>query len=368
MPNYPSGKFFKGYSFFGKYNEDYKGVSIKRIPIIPRGSGNIILALNFISFILSSCLFMPFRLRDKYDLSFVYEPSPITVCIPAILLKKIRKIPIIFWVQDLWPESLSATGVIKSKLILNFVSKIVKFIYHACDLILVQSRAFTPSVQKFGVELERICYFPNSAEKLYKPIEDNSLEKYKEELPDGFLVIFAGNLGAAQSIETIVESAELIKADTSIKWIIIGNGRKKSWLEHEVQKRGLANTVYILGQRPVEDMPYYFSASDVLLATLKNDPIFALTIPSKIQSYLACGKPILAAIDGETASVINESGAGIAVPAENPQDLAKAVQSLYKMHESKRKLMGSRGRAYFEEHFESKTLLNQLENWIVEIS
>ena len=357
MPNYPQGKYFKDYSIFKRYNENYKGVSIKRVPIIPRGSGNkFVLSLNYLSFVLSTCIFLPFRLSEKYDLIFVYEPSPITVCLPAILVKKIRKIPILFWVQDLWPESLSATEAIKSRKLLQSISRLVKFIYNSCDLILVQSRAFNNSIKDFGIADDKIKYFPNSAESVYFPIKNIKDNNYKNILPKGFKVIFAGNIGA-----------EILKEYSTIQWIIIGNGRRKVWLENEIKKQNMESNVHLLGQKPLEEMPYYFAEGDILLATLKRDPIFSLTIPSKIQSYLACGKPIVASIDGETANIIKESGAGIAIEAEDAKGLAEAILKLYNMQEKEREEMGKFGREYFEKHFESTKLIAKLENWMLEI-
>ena len=367
LPNYPSGKIFSGYCKFCWLKENYNGISITRVPIVPRGKGTRIqLVLNYISFVIFSCLSAPFFLRSEYDLIFVYEPSPITVCYPAILIKKLKKIPIILWVQDLWPESLSATGAINSTYFLKIIGYIVKYIYKACDLILVQSKAFIPSIKRFGVYDNSINYYPNSAEKLYRPIDRNDA-KYSDQLPDGFRVIFAGNIGSAQSMETILEAANILKSKLSIQWIILGDGRKKKWMGQEIVKLQLKSTVHLIGERPLEDMPHYFAQADILLATLKRDPIFSSTIPSKVQSYFACGKAIVAAIDGETASVIQESGGGISVPAENADELAKAVLKMYNIPDEERKKMGLRGRKYFEENFESEKLINQLEHWMIEL-
>lgn len=367
-PNYPGGKLFSGYSVFSKSIDNFGGIEVRRVPLIPRGTGNRLqLMLNYLSFALFSCLMVPFRFRDEFDVIFVYEPSPITVCLPAILIKKIKNIPIIFWVQDLWPESLSATGAINSRYILKMVNRLAKYIYHSCDLILVQSKAFVPSIRSFGISADKICYFPNSAEKLYKPINKDSVGSVGKEMPDGFRIVFAGNIGVAQSIETIIEAAVLLKENTSIHWVIIGDGRRKDWFESEVKKNDLEKNIHFLGQKPMNKMPHYFAVADLLLVTLKQNPIFALTIPSKIQSYLACGKPILAAIDGEAARIIEESGAGIAVAAENTEELAGAVLKLYQLSKDELEEIGFLGRQYFEQHFESKKLVCQLENWMLEL-
>ena len=368
-PNYPQGKIFPGYGFFKKSIDNFKGIEVKRVPLIPRGTDNRLqLILNYLSFVLFSCLLIPFRFRDEYDVIFVYEPSPISVCLPAILVKKIKKIPIVFWVQDLWPESLSATGAVKSVCVLKIINLLVKYIYKSCDLILVQSKAFISSIEKFGVNSDVIHYFPNSAEKLYKPINMHDAREFDMEMPKGFRIVFAGNIGAAQSMQTIIQAAVLLNNNPSIHWIIIGSGRRQEWLEKEINLKGLQSNVHLLGQKSIEKMPYYFSASDVLLATLNPEPIFSLTIPGKIQSYMACRKPIITAIDGEAARIIEESGSGIAVSAGNASELSDAVVKLYEMSEENRAKMGEKGREYFERHFESSRLVSQLESWLMDLS
>jgi len=368
IPNYPGGRFFKGYKNYRPLFEIYDDIPVFRTPIIPRGNGSRIrLVLNYLSFAFFACLLTPFRRLDAIDLIFVYEPSPITVCLPALLLKKLKSAPVMFWMQDLWPESLSATGAIKSEIILKIVDILVRFIYRRCDRILIQSRAFFEPVKNQGSQSNRILYFPNSAEELYRPV---ILEKDADEravMPEGFCVTFAGNIGAAQDFGTILKAAEILKEHTEINCVVIGDGRMFKWVKGQVIKRGLSKTVHLLGRYPAEAMPRFFALSDVLLVTLKKEPIFALTIPSKVQSYLACAKPIIAALDGEGAKVVEEAGAGLNCPAENPEALADAVLKLYNISEADRKGMGKKGISYFEKHFEREMLLDRLEGWMKEL-
>jgi glycosyltransferase involved in cell wall biosynthesis len=186
-------------------------------------------------------------------------------------------------------------------------------------------------------------------------------------LPSGFRVVFGGNIGKAQSFETILDAAELLKDRQDIHWIILGDGRMFSWVHDEVRKRGLDNTVHLLGRFPAEVMPRYFALADVLLVTLRKQQIFSLTIPSKVQSYLACGKPIVAALGGEGARVVQEAGAGLTPSPEDPKALANAILEMYHMPEESRRTMGLRGRGYFETHFERGLLLERLEKWINEL-
>lgn len=361
IPNYPQGRIFQGYSAFGPTKDTFKEMVVHRVPLVPRGNGSRIrLALNFVSFAVMASIFSPLYCRKRYDIIFVYEPSPITVALPAIVLKMFKSAPIVFWMQDLWPESLSATGAIRSKAVLNIAELLVRLIYKGCDYIFAQSKAFIPSIIQLGGDPDRIFYYPNSAAPLYRPMLLAADAAERSLVPDGFRVVFAGNIGAAQDFNTILSAAEMLTSHKDIHWIILGNGRMSSWVEAEIYKRGLSDTVHLLGRHPVEAMPRFFALAGALLVTLKKEPIFALTIPSKIQSYLACGKPIIAALDGEGARTIDEAGAGLTCPAQNPTALSRAVLNVYEMAQGERDVMGAKGRKYFESHFEREMLLDRL--------
>lgn len=365
IPNYPGGSFFPGYGFFKPRRQDYYGVKVIRVPLIPRGRGQgWRLAINYFSFTLLASFLAPFYCRNKFDLIFVCQYSPVTVGIPAIILKKLKGIPVMFWIQDLWPESLSATGSVQSPWVLRMVGKLVNFIYRNCNLILVQSRGFYPYVEKEGVKPDRILYFPNWAEELYKPVVIENDAPEQTGMPAGFRVMFAGNIGAAQDFDTILAAAGKLKTYPDIHWLIAGDGRMRRWVEEQVKDRGLTGNVHLLGRHPVEAMPRFFALADVMLVTLKSDPVFSLTIPSKLQSYLACGRPVIAALNGEGARIINEAGAGFTCPAEDPECLAKMVLKMYRTPGSERQAMGLRGRAYYEAHFKRDMILDRLQFWM----
>jgi colanic acid biosynthesis glycosyl transferase WcaI len=367
MPNYPEGRFFAGYRALSIRKDDYNGVQIVRVPMVPKGRGNAVwMALYYLSLALSASFLVPFSFRKGVDLVFVHQPSPITVGLPALLLKRLDQVPVWMWVQDLWPETLAATGMVRSALLLRLTEKLVRFVYCRCDRILVQSMAFIPRIRERGVEEDRIRYFPNSAEELYKPVVVEPDAKERTLMPQGFCVLFAGNVGKAQDLPTILSAAERIKGHRNIHWVILGDGTMRSWSEHTVKARGLDKTVHLLGRYPAQTMPQFFSLADVLLVTLKKDPIFAITIPSKVQSYMACAKPIVAAMDGEGARVIEEAGGGTTVPAGDADALAEAVLKMYRMPKSDRETMGRRCKGYFEKHFERNGLLDRLDHWITE--
>lgn len=367
MPNYPEGRFFEGYGFFGPARDSYDGIPVLRVPILPRGgSGGLRLALNYLSFVMMGSLLGPLKLRQKFDAILVYEPSPVTVMLPALVMRWLRRIPVLFWVQDLWPESLSATGMIRSRWVLSVVERMVRFIYRHSDRILIQSQAFREPIEQLDGAAKKIVFLPNSAEAFYRPIELEADASERRLMPEGFRVVFAGNIGAAQGFETIIDAATLLRDQPGIQWIVLGDGRMREWAATEVEARGLQDSVHFLGRFAPETMPRFFALADVLLVTLRRDPIFALTVPGKLQSYLACGKPIVAALDGEGARVLAEAEAGLACPAGDPRALADAVVALYNMPDFERKRIGDRGRAYFEAQFERGMLLSRLNRCIHE--
>ncbi|MDX8413173.1 MAG: glycosyltransferase family 4 protein, partial [Mariprofundales bacterium] len=295
---------------------------------------------------------------------FVYEPSPFTVGIPAILMRYIKKAPVLFWVQDLWPESLSATGAVKSPLVLSFVSKIVRWIYGRCDKVLVQSEGFIDPAIAAGAVKEDVEYFPNWAELLYCPVEVPSNSQERSEVPsEGFVVMFAGNLGAAQSLETILDAAEMLKAQ-NIYWIFLGDGRCSDWMRAQISARQL-HRVRMLGSRPVTMMPSYFALADAMLVTLRADPIMSRTIPGKVQSYLACGRPIIGSLDGEGAKVINENHAGYAVASGDVHGLANAVARMSNITNVELREMGEAALACYNNAFDRNKLLNKLEGMML---
>ncbi len=317
-PNYPGGSFFPGYGFFRPVREEYCGMQVLRVPLVPRGGGGRWrLTLNYLSFVMFGSVLGPLLCRSPYDVIFVYEPSPITVGLPAIVMKGIKGAPLMFWVQDLWPESLSATGAVRSKRVLRWMSGVVRYIYRRCDRVLVQSEGFVPRVEGHGAEPASVRYFPNWAEALYRTVKVREDAPERTEMPSGFKVVFAGNVGVAQGFETILAAAEKLRSRPEIRWIILGDGRIRPYVERRVREMGLEGSFLFLGSRPVESMPRYFALADALLVTLKDDPIFSLTVPTKVQSYLACGRPIVAALNGEGARVVREAGAGIVTPAED---------------------------------------------------
>lgn len=370
QPNYPQGTFFAGHSFLRPRRQAYAGADVIRVPLVPRGDGGVIrLVLNYLSFVLFACLGVLFSLprTRRYDAIFVFEPSPITVGIPAALARWRFGAPVLFWVLDLWPESLTAVDAVRSPRVLALVERLVRWIYARCDLVLVQSRAFFAQIERHCVPAARIRYFPNWGEAVFDTA-DQALPCQTLALPEhGFRILYAGNVGAAQDFPALIVAADRLRERHDILWIVAGDGRMGQWAREEVARRGLERTVYFLGQRPLEEMPGLFAAAHALLLSLKSDNIFTLTVPGKLQSYLASGKPVLAMLDGEGARIVVEAGAGYTCAAGDDAALAQAVERMADMRPSELAAMGARARDYFLNNFSRKRAFDQLDGWLNEV-
>lgn len=362
-PNYPDGKIYPGYVSSGSQEEVYnENITVYRVPLKPRKTGGKInLILNYFSFIWSGLRHSrKFSKDKKFDSIIVFAPSPITSAIPALFIKRLTKSHLSIWIQDLWPESLEATGFIRNRFLLNCVKILVKGIYHYSDTLLVQSKAFIPQVTKLAPKKE-IIYYPNSAkDDLYQTGQEVTIpESLEKLLSNEFCIVFAGNIGTAQALETIVSAAQLVKDCPDLKIVLVGSGSQVDWVKQQITEKNVSNLI-LAGRFPTSNMPYIFSKSSVLLVTLKRNEIFTYTIPSKIQAYLAAGKPIIAALDGEGSKVITDAGAGLTSPAEDAAALAINIKKMYYLPVDKRDALGKSGRDYFLEHFEMETQSQRL--------
>ena len=360
LPNYPEGKVHKGYGFFKRTKENFQGVDVIRTWLVPRGKGGgIRLFLNYFSwafFASIRALFLSFQ--KKFDIVLVHEPSPITQGFPAIVVKKIQKIPLHFWVLDLWPESLTSAGGINNKYVLSIFTKMVKYIYNNSDKILISSKGFKESIVAKGDYAGKLIYFPNWAEdSILKGTSDYPIP----ELPKGFKIVFAGNIGVAQDVDSIIKTALILKERLGIHFVFIGDGRSREQLESFVFKNDLNKTVHFLGRFPIDAMKTFFNQADVLLVSLKDELIFNLTVPAKLQAYLCTQKPILGMLNGEGATIIKEANCGFSANAGDSEGLAKEIIKIYEMNNEERNALGLNGFKYFEENFTMSRCIDNLE-------
>ena len=362
-PNYPDGRIYAGYTAWGTQRQDYGAIEVLRVPLLPRGQkSSLRLLLNYASFILSGYLIAPFLLRGRpVDAVLVYAPSPLLQALPAIFLAWIKRAPLVVWVQDLWPESLAATGFVRNRAALALVEWLVRHIYARADLILIQSEAFRAPVARLARDADKIRYYPNAVETTLPSSAPPSpdADALTKDIAQWFSVVFAGNLGTAQSVETIIDAAEKLRGHADVRFFLVGSGSRGDWLRAEIARRGLSNVI-LPGRFPPTAMPAFYAAASALLVSLSDEAIFAYTIPSKLQGYLAAGRPIIASLNGEGARVVAEANAGVGCAAGDADALAAAVMHLRGLSQPERAVLGDNGRRYAAEHYSLDRLANDL--------
>jgi glycosyltransferase involved in cell wall biosynthesis len=357
QPNYPEGRVFAGYRALGLGRENFAGCRVYRVPLAPRGRAKAFgLAVNYISFVLSAGIAGRWLLREqRFDVIFVYGISPILQAVPGLLLRRRTGAAVVVWVQDLWPQSLEVTGFLRNRWALALVATVVRWIYRNSDLLLVQSEGFLAPVQAMSGRVP-VEYHPNPGELAFS---SGAAGAPSLRLEPGFNVVFAGNLGWVQALDTVLAAASLLAGLPAVRFVLIGSGSRRDWLDGEIRRLGLTN-VQLAGRFAPEQMPAILAQASALLVSLARSPTMSQTIPSKIQAYLAAGRPIIASLDGEGARVVELAAAGVACPAEDAGALAEAVRSLHAMSAPELQRLGRSGRLYYEQHFEPRMLAERL--------
>ncbi len=364
IPNYPEGRYYKGYGVFSKRIQRIDGVKLYRAFQTPRGrkASGLGLSLNYLTYAFCASIWALFfaLFKRKYHSVIIHQTSPITQAYPGIVMKKIQRIPLYIWVLDIWPDAMISGGGIKNKTILSFMNNRVKGIYNKCDKILISSKKMSESILSKGDFKDKIIYFPNWAESIF----ENPDYKETPQLPGGYKIMFAGNLGGAQDLESVLKAALLLK-DTEVKWILIGDGSRKKWIEEFIEKNSLQNNVVLLGRYPIELMPSFYRQTDALLLTLRSK--FAhlkMIVPAKLQSYMTSGKPVLGMIDGGAAELIREADCGLSVNASDYKGLAKLIKEQVLIKKNEFASKGINGRKYFETNFTLDVCISNLINII----
>lgn len=346
-PNYPEGQIYEGYENHAHADEVINGVKVHRCPIIPRKTGSVYRLLNYFSYQHEAKKYI--KKLDGHDVVFVNQLSPVMMAEPAIKYGKKHGVPVVMYCLDLWPESLVAGGVSRGSMIYKVFHWISKRIYRSVDRILITSRMFRSYLkEQFGIEDERIDYLPQYAEGLFEKLP---FKKSSGEVD----LVFAGNIGAAQSVETIIRAAQKL-VGKQVQFHIVGSGAELERLQKLA--KGL-NNVTFYGRRPLEEMPEFYAKADAMLVTLQADPVLSLTLPGKVQSYMAVGKPIIGAIDGETAEVIREAKCGFCGKADDADELVRNIKLF--MNSTDKEQMGLNARAFYETYFKRQTFMAKLE-------
>lgn len=352
LPNYPGGKVLKDYSRKKLRNEKIEGVNIHRSFLIGRGNNSFTLLLNYLSFMLSAS-FKIFNIRKEFDLVFVYQLSPVSMAFPAILFKKFKKIPILLYCCDIWPESVRTILRNDKNIIFRMVEKFSQYIYKNCDLITVSSYSFIEYFEKsHHIEPKKLKYIPQHAEDFYlnfnNPIENDTID-----------FVFMGNIGRVQDIESIIYAAQLIRTKENFLVHIVGDGSNLINLKNLVKDMGLDDTVKFHGRKNHEEIKYFYDLADVCLLTLKEDNKTGLTLPSKLQSYMAAGKYVVGAINGSAQEIIRESNCGKCVDSGNHIGLANLMTKCIENKHDLR-IIGENGREYFKENFTKEIYMSSI--------
>jgi len=367
VPNYPAGKFFPDYSNSKGKEELWNGIRVHRVFTVPRGKSAIQLILNFLVYPFAASWRL-IRLRPQLGaITFVSMPSPLFQALAGIFAKRVWKIPTVYWVQDIWPDSAIITLGIRNRLAIRVLNGFCGWIYRQADLVMVQSDGFHGKISDFGVPAEKIVTLPNCAPDTFFPLENGAIPtRIRALIPHGRrTIMFAGNIGQSQDFDTLIAAVAMLPNTTDVLIVVVGSGRDEGRVKESVRHAGLESQFLFLGRHPEADMPAFFACADAMLVSLRDEPIFALTVPSKVQAYMACGKPILASLKGEGAVVVADANAGIVVPPSTPGALAKAIDQVGSMQDDELRAMGQQARRSYEQRFSlaavTKTLVAHLQ-------
>ena len=358
IPNYPKGKFYQGYGWFKKRREIRDGVKIIRLPIISRGKSRIQLGLNYLSFMISGCFWQALT-RYKADLVFSFEVSPMTQVLPAIWFANRRSVPCVVYIQDLWPENFQEATGIKNGPLISLITRMADYIYRKSSLILVTSNSFKKVIEKRGIPSEKVVYWPQYAEDYYKSANTvSSLVPPDERLT----IAFTGNIGTSQGLEILPKSASTLRdRGVRVRFILVGDGRGMPMLKKSIDDLGVSDYFYFVPQQPPQSIPSILAGADAAFISFAAKPLFSMTIPAKLQSYMACGMPIIGAVTGESEKIITEAECGLVCSPGDASALAQTIECYQKLPVSLRKTMGRNATKYSELHFNKDHLILQIE-------
>lgn len=359
IPNYPQGTFYEGYDLKHRRNEEWNGIKIIRIPLIPRGHNSIGLALNYLSFVASGFVWNLFT-KMKADYVFNFGVSPMTQALVGVWYAKKRKIPCYLYVQDLWPENVEIVTGIRSPLIIGPLNKMVDYIYKRCNRIFVTSKSFKKAIEARGVEKKKIIYWPQYAEDFYKP----DVLSEAEEIPqDGILnITFAGNIGYAQGLEILPEVAGILKEKgLKVRFNIIGDGRYRKDFIRLTEQKQVCKYFNFIEKKAAIEIPKYLKSSDVALICLSKSSVFAMTIPAKTQSCMACGISILLSADGEVQDIIREAQCGFVSDSQDVKGLVHNIELISSLSQNELAQMASNALNYYNRNFNKKKLLDEID-------
>lgn len=364
IPNYPMGKIFEGYGFTKKRHEIWNGIEIYRIPLIPRGSGAVGMIANYLSFMTSGMIAGKIK-RINADLVFSFEVSPMTQVVTGISFSKRLHVPHYLYVQDLWPENVITVTGINSPLVIRPIDRLVDYVYKNSNEIFATSPSFVRTIcnRKRPVDEHKVHYWPQYAEEFYKPVDKTIAKRtaisYGIADEDSFKIIFTGNIGVAQGLQILPQTAKILKEE-NVKFVIVGDGRYLENLKADIEKNNVQDKFVMIERQKAETIPVLLAACEAAFISFAEDELWTKTIPAKLQSYMACGMPVVAAAQGETARIIEESGCGLCCRLGDATQLS---QTIVKMMHADLTEMGKKSRKYFENNFDKQVLMDEMDKY-----
>lgn len=368
IPNYPQGKFYDGYGIFKKRSEVWNGIEIIRIPLIPRGHNSLGLCMNYLSFVVSGFFWKCFT-QIKADIVFNYETSPMTQALVGAWFAKRRKIPFYLYVTDLWPDNVEIITGIHNKLLMSSLNSMVNYIYRKCTKIFTSSKSFISKMTERGVSSQKLEFWPQYAEEFYRPRSKSEAAEIKKEIPDDgvFNIVFAGNIGYAQGLGVLAETAAMLKKENFlVRFNIIGDGRYKNKMLEEIENKNVSEYFNFIKKQPAEKIPLYMAYADAALICLSKSEVFAMTIPAKTQSCMACGVPILVSADGEVGEIIEEAQCGYSSASSDAEGLAENIKKICGSSEKEITEMRKNSRLFYDNNFKKSMLMDKMDAYLTE--
>lgn len=383
IPNYPQGRFFRGYGWLKRRREVYEGIQVIRLPIVPRGKNPLMLVLNYFSFVVSGFFWQMFT-KVKADKVFMFEVSPMTQALVGVWYAKRRRIPCYLYVQDLWPENVVLMTGLHYKAVIGPIDKMVNYIYRNCSKIFATSPGFVKKLEERQSVYERpktetgdmldksqskVLYWPQYAEKFYRPVDAEEAREHVDSgtvfAKESFKIVFTGNIGYAQGLDVLPKVAAALKAEqVSCVFYIIGDGRFREELEKKIEQKEVSEMFCLLGRKQPQEIPYYMAFMDIAFLSFADAPLFELTIPAKLQSYMACGIPVLAAAKGESERIIKEAKCGLCCEMGNVKQIKETIIRFMHTDAERMREMAANAREYSERNFSSDQLLNAMEQYM----
>tara|TARA_B100000902_G_C27314945_1_gene920689 strand:- start:3041 stop:4273 length:1233 start_codon:yes stop_codon:yes gene_type:complete len=372
LPNYPSGNIFQEFKKEPKNFYRYKNINIYRAKHWLRGKSKLSLFINYISFSISSSIYaLILSRRLKYDFVLGIQLSPIFSVLPGTILKRVFRTPFLIWILDIWPDSIDSTKISINKFLYKFIENISRKIYSSADILFLTSQGFEERLHEMKVRCQNYVYLPQWVEQNYiqtgsfnKKLEDD-VKKIISRWPEKKVFLFAGNIGEAQDFSSLLSGFK--ETDSLDKWVflILGDGRYKEDVLKQISANNLGDNVFCLGRYPSEYMPIFYKYADFLIFSLMDLPIFSLTLPGKVQSYMSSGTPILGMVNGEAARVIEEANCGYTVPSGDINAFSEMINNCFQISRQEVQQLGLNGRNFSKKEYDARNIIDKLENSII---